>query len=45
MEKQQVHAKPAFIKSQAALAANEGEIAAQFKQEVFQPVDQRVFQL
>ena len=45
MEKQQVDAIPVLVYAQAPLASNESEVIAQFEQEVFEPMDQRGFQI
>jgi len=39
MEKQQVNAEPVVVDAQAALTADEGEVVAQFQEEVGQMLD------
>ena len=45
MKKQKIHPKPAFANAKPTLAAYKRRIAAELKQEIFEPADQRVFQL
>ena len=45
VEKQQIDAEPVVVDAQAALAADEAEVVAQFQQEVGQMLDQRVFEI
>ena len=45
MEEEQVHAIPVVADAQAALAADEGEVVAEFEQEAFQMADEGFFQL
>ena len=45
MEEQQVDAEPRVVDSQSALATDEGEVVAEFQQEVGQVLDQRLLQV
>lgn len=45
VKQQQVNVVPGLVNAQAALSAHEGEVAAQFQQEVFQALDQGFFKL
>jgi hypothetical protein len=45
VEEEQIYAIPFVVDSQAALAADEGEIIAQFEKKGFQVADESVFEV
>ena len=45
VEEEEVHAIPDIADAEAALASDEGEVAAEFEQEVFEMADERVFEV
>ena len=45
MEEYQIDPEPLIVDPQPALAADEGEIVAEFQQEVFEVADQRLFEV
>jgi len=45
MKEEQVHAIPVVADPQPLLACHEGKIVAKFKQELFQPLDERLLQV